>query len=170
MKKGKCLFLVSSVEFLGHKIDSAGLHPLSDKLESIEAAPTPSTVTELKAYLGLLTYYGKFLSNLSTRLAHLYQLLKKVERRFVALSAPVIPFASKKCPSLSTYWSHSSRSELNSSIFPRSSAMSDPILRRQLICSISDPDLGFVAIAANANVQFNNSFIHSPTRIYDWTD
>ena len=77
VKKGKCLFLVSSVEFLGHKIDSAGLHPLSDKLEAIEAAPTPSTVTELKAYLGLLTYYCKFLSNLSTRLAPLYQLLKK---------------------------------------------------------------------------------------------
>ena len=77
VKKGKCLFLVSSVEFLGHKIDSAGLHPLSDKLEAIEAAPTPSTVTELKAYLGLLTYYGKFLSNLSTLLATLYQLLKK---------------------------------------------------------------------------------------------
>ena len=37
-------------------------------------------------------------------------------------------------------------------------------------CRISDPDLGFVAIAANANIQFNNSFIHSPTRIYDWTD
>ena len=77
VKKGKCLFLVSSVEFLGHKIDSAGLHPFSDKLEAIEAAPTSSMVTELKAYLGLLTYYGKFLSNLSTRLAPLYQLLKK---------------------------------------------------------------------------------------------
>ena len=77
MRNGKCLFLVSSVEFLGHKIDSTGLHPLSDKLEAIVAAPTPSTVTELKAYLGLLTYYGKFLSNLSARLAPLYQLLKK---------------------------------------------------------------------------------------------
>ena len=77
VKKGKCLFLVSSVKFLGHKINSAGLYLLSDKLEAIEAAPTPSTVTKLKAYLDLLTYYGKFQSNLSTRLSHLYQLLKK---------------------------------------------------------------------------------------------
>ena len=37
-------------------------------------------------------------------------------------------------------------------------------------CGISDPDLGFVAIAASTNVQFNNSFIHSQTREYDWTD
>ena len=34
-------------------------------------------MTELKAYLGLLTYYSKFLSNLSTHLGPLYQLLKK---------------------------------------------------------------------------------------------
>ena len=37
-------------------------------------------------------------------------------------------------------------------------------------CGISDPDLGFVAIAASANVQFNNSFIYSQTREYDCTD
>ena len=36
-------------------------------------------MTELKSYLGLLTYYGKFLSNLSTRLAPLYKLLSKKE-------------------------------------------------------------------------------------------
>ena len=77
LKKDKCLFLVSSVVFLGHKIDSAGLHPLPDKIEAIEAAPTPSSVTELKAYLGLLTYSGKFLPKLSTRLGPLYELLKK---------------------------------------------------------------------------------------------
>ena len=43
------LFLVLSVVFLGYKIDSAGLHSLPDKIEAIEAAPTPSNVTELKA-------------------------------------------------------------------------------------------------------------------------
>ena len=54
MKKGKCLFLVSSVEFLGHKIDSAGLHPLSDKLEATEAAPTPSTGNRTESLSGLV--------------------------------------------------------------------------------------------------------------------
>ena len=77
VKRDKYLFVVSSVVFLGHKVDSKGLHPLQDKIKAIEAAPTPSSVTELKAYLGLLTYYGKFLPNLSTRLTPLYQLLKK---------------------------------------------------------------------------------------------
>ena len=43
----------------------------------MKAAPTPRNVSELKSYLGLLTYYGKFLPNLSTRLQPLYQLLAK---------------------------------------------------------------------------------------------
>ena len=59
VKKNKCLFMVPTVSFLGHTIDADGLHPLNDKVRAIEAAPIPTNVTELKSYLGLLTYYGK---------------------------------------------------------------------------------------------------------------
>jgi len=75
-KKPKCKFLVPSVSYLGHQIDESGLHPLPHKVKAIREAPTPNNITELKSYLGLLTYYGKFLPNLSTHLAPLYQLLK----------------------------------------------------------------------------------------------
>lgn len=40
-------------------------------------APAPTNVTELKAYLGLLNYYNRFLPNLSTLLAPLHSLLRK---------------------------------------------------------------------------------------------
>ena len=40
-------------------------------------APQPKNVRELKSYLGLLTYYSKFLPNMSTVLAPLYQLLHR---------------------------------------------------------------------------------------------
>ena len=43
---------------------------------AIEAAPTPTNVTELRSHLGLLTYYNKFLPNLVTKLAPLYKLLQ----------------------------------------------------------------------------------------------
>ena len=75
--KNKCRFMVSSVAYLGHVIDSEGLHPLPEKVDAIQKAPSPRNVTELKAYLGLLTYYGKFLPNLATQLAPLYKLLSK---------------------------------------------------------------------------------------------
>jgi len=73
-RKSKCLFMASAVSYLGH---TEGLHPMPDKLEAIESAPTSTNVSELKSYLGLLTYYGKFLPNMSTQLAPLYKLLAK---------------------------------------------------------------------------------------------
>ena len=57
----KCHFLQQSVEYLGHKIDSSGIHPMSAKIKAIVDAPTPKNVSELKSYLGLLNYYGHFL-------------------------------------------------------------------------------------------------------------
>ncbi len=65
------------VVFLGHVVDEKGLHPMPSKMKAIQDAPKPKNVTELKSYLGLLTYYGKFMGNLSTTLAPLYTLLKK---------------------------------------------------------------------------------------------
>ncbi|PIK56483.1 hypothetical protein BSL78_06598 [Apostichopus japonicus] len=64
-------------EVLSHVIDEKGLHPMPEKVKAIKEAPAPRNVTELKSYLGLLTYYGKFLSALSTTLAPLYDLLRK---------------------------------------------------------------------------------------------
>ena len=72
---------VSSWFHLSHiwdKIDTEGIHPLPEKLEAIRDAPRPTCVTVIKAYLGILTYYSKFLPNMSTVLAPLYELLQKV--------------------------------------------------------------------------------------------
>ena len=63
VKKHKCKFMALSVAYLGYVIDAEGLHPLPDKVQAVQQAPTPRSVTELKSYLGLLTYYGKFLPN-----------------------------------------------------------------------------------------------------------
>ena len=68
--KDKCEFMVSSVKYLGHILDANGLHPVPDKLKAVKNAPNPQNVTELKAYLGLLTYYSKFSSNMATQLYH----------------------------------------------------------------------------------------------------
>lgn len=77
LRRDKCTFLASSVVYLGHQIDAEGLHPVSEKVQAIQDAPTPRDVTELKAYLGLLTYYNRFLPNLATLLAPIYTLLRR---------------------------------------------------------------------------------------------
>ena len=53
--KEKCQCFVSSVTYLGHKIDAEGLRPLPDKVQAVNSAPTPTNIQELRAYLGLLT-------------------------------------------------------------------------------------------------------------------
>ncbi|XP_039887198.1 uncharacterized protein K02A2.6-like [Simochromis diagramma] len=76
LKRCKCAFMQEKVEYLGHIVDAQGLHPVEKKVKAIMDAPTPTNVTELKAYLGLLNYYNKFLPNLATLLAPLHELLR----------------------------------------------------------------------------------------------
>ena len=77
LNKKKCNFLVPSVTYLGYRIDSEGLHSTGEKLKAVQQAPAPTGVTELKAYLGLLTYYGRFLPHPPSVLAPLHTLLHK---------------------------------------------------------------------------------------------
>lgn len=79
LKRSKCSFMEKEVTFLGHRVDATGLHPVPEKVKAVQDAPTPTTVTELKSYLGLLNYYNKFLPNLSTLLAPMHKLLRKDE-------------------------------------------------------------------------------------------
>lgn len=73
----KCVFMATSVVFMGHLIDEEGIHPTDDKVEAVMKAPVPTDVGTLKSYLGLLNYYGSFIPNLSTMLHPLHQLLRK---------------------------------------------------------------------------------------------
>ena len=77
LKKTKCQLMQQSVEYLGHVIDAHGLHPTVNRVRAIQEARAPENVTELRSFLGLLTYYAKFLPNLSTTLAPLHALLRK---------------------------------------------------------------------------------------------
>ena len=75
-KHAKCSFLMSEVDYLGHKIDAIGIHPLTDRVESMRNAKVPENLTELRQLLGLINYYGKFLNQLSTTLVPLHSLLR----------------------------------------------------------------------------------------------
>ena len=77
LKKSKCCFLLPEVEYLGHRISSEGLHPTEEKVQAVRSAPRPQNVTQLKSFLGLVSYNGKFLPNLASTLAPLYRLLQK---------------------------------------------------------------------------------------------
>ncbi|TLY46627.1 MAG: DDE-type integrase/transposase/recombinase, partial [Gammaproteobacteria bacterium] len=77
VRKDKCTFFAQKVEYLGFCIDKEGLHTSQAKVNAIKNAPLPTTVTEVKALVGLITYYSKFIPNCSTVLSPMYNLLKK---------------------------------------------------------------------------------------------
>ena len=56
---------------------SWSLHLSRGKLKAIVEVPAPQNVNQLRTFLGLVNYYGKFLSNLASMLAPLDQLLQK---------------------------------------------------------------------------------------------
>ena len=60
LKQNKCAFLLPSVEYLGHRISAKGLQPTDEKVRAIEKAPTPSDVSQLRSFVGLVNYYCKF--------------------------------------------------------------------------------------------------------------
>ena len=74
LKKEKCMFFAPEVIYLGHRISRHGIQPTEGKVRAIVR---PASVTQLKAFLGLLNYYCKFLPNLATVLVPMYDLLKK---------------------------------------------------------------------------------------------
>ena len=77
LKKEKCKFLLPSVSYLGHVISSEGLQTDEAKVKAIVEAPEPQNIGELRSFLGMVNYYGKFLPDLATTLAPLYHLLRK---------------------------------------------------------------------------------------------
>ncbi|XP_052771110.1 uncharacterized protein K02A2.6-like [Mya arenaria] len=77
VNEGKCEFFKDKVQFCGHEIDSHGLHKTGEKMRAIVDAPEITNVKQLRAFLGIVQYYARFLPNLATILHPLHQLLKK---------------------------------------------------------------------------------------------
>lgn len=81
LKQSKCKFMQTSVTFLGYRMDEDGIHPTEDKIRAIQEAPRPRNVSELRAWIGLVNYYGKFIQNLATLMHPFYVRLRK-EKEF----------------------------------------------------------------------------------------
>ncbi|GJX79165.1 putative reverse transcriptase domain-containing protein [Tanacetum coccineum] len=60
-KFSKCEFWIPKVQFLGHVIDSKGIHVDPTKIESIKDWASPKTATEIRQFLGLTGYYRRFI-------------------------------------------------------------------------------------------------------------
>ena len=75
LRYDKCLFGVSTVEFLGHQISTEGVRPLPTKVEAVRNFPPPTTVKGLQEFVGMVNYYHRFLPSIADTMAPLYNAL-----------------------------------------------------------------------------------------------
>nr|GEU63021.1 reverse transcriptase domain-containing protein [Tanacetum cinerariifolium] len=64
-KFSKCEFWILKVQFLGHVIDSRGIHVDPAKIESVKDWASPKTLIEIRQFLGLAGYYRRFIEGFS---------------------------------------------------------------------------------------------------------
>ncbi|GJW75611.1 putative reverse transcriptase domain-containing protein [Tanacetum coccineum] len=64
-KFSKCQFWILKVHFLGHVIDSQGIHVDPAKIKSIKDWASPKTPTDIHQFLGLVGYYRRFIEGFS---------------------------------------------------------------------------------------------------------
>ncbi|GJT02447.1 putative reverse transcriptase domain-containing protein [Tanacetum coccineum] len=76
-KFSKCDFWISIVQFLGHVIDSQGIHVDPAKIEAVKNWASPTTPTEIRQFLGLAGYYRRFIEGFSKIAKPLTELTQK---------------------------------------------------------------------------------------------
>ena len=77
LQEEKCHIGQGQVKYLGHVVDGTGIHPNEDKVRAIKEAPVPKDITQLRAFVSLINYYGKFIPQVATYMAPLYKLMEK---------------------------------------------------------------------------------------------
>lgn len=76
-KFSKCEFWMKQVSFLGHVVSSEGLSVDPAKIEVVTNWPRPSTISEVRSFLGLVGYYRRFVEGFSHIASPLTQLSRK---------------------------------------------------------------------------------------------
>ena len=60
MRKSKCNFFCDTIKYLGFIVDKDGFRPDPAKVEALRNLPTPSTVKEVRSFLGMTGYFRRF--------------------------------------------------------------------------------------------------------------
>ena len=72
----KCQFGCTNVEFLGHRVGEGTIQPTKEGVEKVLAASRPTTKKEVRAFIGLVAYYRKFIPNMAVIATPLTDLTK----------------------------------------------------------------------------------------------
>lgn len=72
----KCKFFVTTIEYLGREISSEGIRPSRGKAEALLKSPVPKNVREVRQFMGLASYFRKFIPSFAEKTACITALTK----------------------------------------------------------------------------------------------
>ena len=75
IKSEKCVFGVTSLDFLSYKISKDGIQPSEDRVNIISKFEKPNSVAGLQKFLGMINYYHKHISKLAEILIPLHKIV-----------------------------------------------------------------------------------------------
>ena len=81
MKKRKCSFFSKQIQYLGHILSATGIQALPAKTHAIQHMQPPTTPKQVRAFLGLVGYYRKFIKGF-TEIAKPLTLLTRQQAKF----------------------------------------------------------------------------------------
>ena len=76
LKPRKCHLFKTQVSYLGHVVSNEGVST-QEKIEAVKSWPTPKNVTEVRSFLGLASYYRRFVEGFASIAKPLHQLTEK---------------------------------------------------------------------------------------------
>ena len=79
-KKSKCAFFYQELRFLGHVITADGIKADPDKIDKVKYWPTPTTIKEAQMFMGLTSYYRKFIKGHSKIANPIHKFITKDEK------------------------------------------------------------------------------------------
>jgi hypothetical protein len=77
LNPSKCCFAAGSIVFLGHIVSKEGIWPDPGKIDVVQRFPEPTTITNVRSFLGLTRYYRKYIKGYSRIAGPLFELTKK---------------------------------------------------------------------------------------------
>ena len=77
----KCHFAQTKLKYLGHVVSHAGIEPDPDKLRAVRDYPIPTRLKEVRTFLGLTSYYRRFIRGYATLAEPLISLTRKADHK-----------------------------------------------------------------------------------------